>query len=304
LGFTSFLVPKVVLEHDVCRGRTKTWQALPVPIDARGFVVSRKQARSRDGTRVPMFIVHRKGLAQDGKAPTVLYGYGGFNVSLTPAFFSWAVPVIERGGVFAVAILRGGAEYGEDWHQAGMLGNKQNVFDDFTAAAEFLIDEKYTSPRRLAVSGRSNGGLLVGAALTQRPDLFQAAVCGVPLLDMVRYHKYRIAKLWVPEYGSAEDPAAFKWLYAYSPYHRVRDKTDYPATLLFTAESDSRVDPLHARKMTARLQAASTGQKGPILLRLEDKAGHGQGKPLAKVVDQHTDEVAFLFWQLGLEAPQ
>jgi prolyl oligopeptidase len=185
-----------------------------------------------------------------------------------------------------------------------MLAHKQNVFDDVIAAAEYLVAEKVTTPAKLAISGRSNGGLLVGAAITQRPDLFRAAVCGVPLLDMLRYHQFRIAKLWIPEYGSAEDPQQFRWLYAYSPYHHVKEGVDYPATLLFSAVSDSRVDPLHARKMTARLQAATAGFKGPILLRLETQAGHGAGKPLAKLLAQYTDELSFLFRELGMKVPQ
>jgi prolyl oligopeptidase len=200
----------------------------------------------------------------------------------------------------AIANLRGGGEYGEDWHQAGMLGNKQNVFDDFISAAEWLIKEKYTTPRHLVIQGGSNGGLLMGAALTQRPELFRAVVCQVPLLDMVRYHKFLIARLWIPEYGSADDPKQFEWLHAYSPYHRVKDGTAYPAVLLATAESDTRVDPLHARKMAARLQAA-TGSEQPILLRLEGKAGHGAGKPRGKIVDELTDTWSFVFWQLGMK---
>jgi prolyl oligopeptidase len=200
-----------------------------------------------------------------------------------------------------VANLRGGGEYGETWHRAGMLGQKQNVFDDFIAAAEFLIREKITSRERLAISGRSNGGLLVAAVLTQRPDLFHAAICGVPLTDMVRYHLFRIARLWIPEYGTAEDPEQFKFLYAYSPYHHVKDGVAYPATLVFTAESDTRVDPLHARKFAARLQAAQSGP-GPILLRMEGQAGHGAGKPLGKLIEQQADEMAFLFGQLGIES--
>ena len=218
---------------------------------------------------------------------------------MTPAFAAQVAPFIEKGGVYAVANLRGGAEYGEAWHQAGMLGKKQNVFDDFIAAAEWLIREKITSPQRLAISGRSNGGLLTSAVLTQRPELFRAVISGVPLTDMLRYQKFRIAQLWIPEYGSSEDPQAFKWLFQYSPYHRVKDGVDYPAVLIFTAESDSRVDAMHARKMAARLQAATSGKR-PIVLRLESKAGHGAGKPLRKQIDQYTDELAFLFAQLDM----
>jgi prolyl oligopeptidase len=231
----------------------------------------------------------------------VLTGYGGFNISRGPAYDPALPAWLERGGVFALPNLRGGGEYGEDWHEAGMLGNKQNVFDDVLAAADWLVAEGYTNPGRLAVWGRSNGGLLVGAAITQRPGLFRAAVCVVPLLDMLRYHRFSIAKLWVPEYGSADDPDAFRWLHAYSPYHRVRDGVCYPATLLRTAEHDSRVDPLHARKMAARLQhATSCGGERPILLRVEAEAGHGQGKPLSKGVAEAAEEWGFVLWQLGV----
>jgi prolyl oligopeptidase len=302
-SFSSYLTPTIVFRCDVGDGQLAVWQKLDSPIAPAAFAVEQVHFKSKDGTRVPMFLVHRKGLVRDGKTPTLLYGYGGFNISLTPGFAAHEAPFIEAGGVFAVANLRGGGEYGEDWHEAGMLAKKQNVFDDVVAAAEYLVQEKITSPAHLAISGRSNGGLLVGAAITQRPDLFRAAVCGVPLLDMIRYHRFRIAKLWIPEYGSSDDPEQFRWLYAYSPYHHVKDGIDYPATLIFTAASDTRVDPLHARKMTARLQAATSGKKGPILLRLETQAGHGAGKPLAKVLAQYTDELAFLFQELGMKAP-
>ena len=301
-GFTSFLTPTAVVRHDLGTGRSTVWQKLASPIDPEAFSVEQVRYPSKDGTLVPMFLVARKGLVRDGRAPALLYGYGGFNVNITPAFAAAVGPFIEQGGVFAVPNLRGGGEYGETWHRAGMLGQKQNVFDDFIAAAEFLIGEKITSRDRLAISGRSNGGLLVAAVLTQRPDLFHAAICGVPLTDMVRYHRFRIARLWIPEYGTAEDPEQFKFLYAYSPYHHVKDGVAYPATLIFTAGSDTRVDPLHARKFAARLQAAQSGP-GPILLRLEDQAGHGAGKPLGKSIEQYADEMAFLFGQLGVGTP-
>src|SRR5205823_12052674 len=212
-------------------------------------------------TEISMFLAHKKGLKPDGKTPTVLYGYGGFNISLTPTFNPSRFLFLEQGGLFAIPNLRGGGEYGEAWHQAGMLGKKQNVFDDFLGAAAWLIRDHYTSPEHLVIQGGSNGGLLVGAALTQRPDLFRAMVCQVPLLDMLRYHKFLIARLWIPEYGSADDADQFKWLYAYSPYHHVKEGTPYPAVLLAAAESDSRVDALHARKMAARLQAATSSEQ-------------------------------------------
>jgi prolyl oligopeptidase len=301
--FASYLTPTMVFRCDVGSGKASVWQKLEAPLDPTAFEVEQVRYPSKDGTSIPMFLVHRKGLVKNGANPTLLYGYGGFNISMTPAFAAAVAPFIEAGGVYAVANLRGGGEYGEAWHEAGMLAKKQNVFDDVVAAAEYLIGQKITSPARLAISGRSNGGLLVGAAITQRPDLFRAAICGVPLLDMVRYHHFRIAQLWIPEYGSSDDAQQFRWLYAYSPYHHVKDGTDYPSTLIFTAASDSRVDPLHARKMTARLQAASTGKKGPILLRLETQAGHGAGKPLAKILAQYTDEQSFLFRELEMKAP-
>jgi prolyl oligopeptidase len=300
--FTSYLQPTIIFRHDLATGTGRIWKQIEAPLDPSAFVVRQVRYPSKDGTSIPMFLVHKKGLTYDGKNPTLLYGYGGFNISLTPALATRVVPLLEAGGIFAEANLRGGAEYGESWHQAGMLGRKQNVFDDFIAAAEYLIREKLTAPERLAVSGRSNGGLLAGAALTQRPELFRAVISGVPLLDMIRYPKFRIAKLWIPEYGDPDKPDEFAWLHAYSPYHRVVDGTRYPAVFIFTAESDTRVDPMHARKMTARLQAASTSGR-PVLLRLESQAGHGMGKPLAKVIDQYTDELVFLFRELGVAPP-
>jgi prolyl oligopeptidase len=246
-----------------------------------------------------MFLAHKKGLQPSGKTPTLLYGYGGFNQNITPLFSASRFLFLEQGGLVAIPNLRGGGEYGEEWHQAGMLGKKQNVFDDFLAAAEWLLAQGYTDRDHLVIEGRSNGGLLVGAALTQRPELFRAVVCQVPLLDMLRYHKFLIARLWIPEYGSADDPEQFQWLYAYSPYHNIKGSTAYPAVLLATAESDTRVDALHARKMAARLQAATSADR-PILLRLETQAGHGAGKPRAKLLDELTDVWSFIFWQLGL----
>ncbi len=246
-----------------------------------------------------MFIAAKKGYRRDGTNPTLLYGYGGFNISLTPSFNPARFLFLERGGVMCIANLRGGGENGEAWHQAGMLAKKQNVFDDFIAAGEWLSKEKVTLRERLAILGGSNGGLLMGAALTQRPDLFRCVVCQVPLLDMLRYQKFLIAKLWVPEYGSADDAEQFKWLYAYSPYHHVKQSTAYPAVLLATAESDTRVDAMHARKMAALLQA-STRSDQPIMVRIEAKAGHGAGKPRGKILDELTDSWSFVLWQLGM----
>ena len=304
-GFLSFTVPPTVYRYDLKTGATSQWAKVDAPsIDPSAYEVNQEWYHSKDGTRVPMFIVNKKGVKKDGRNPTLLTAYGGFNVSLTPSFSRTAYLWMEHGGVYAVANLRGGAEFGEDWHRAGMLGNKQNVFDDMIAAAEHLIAEKYTDKDHLAIQGGSNGGLLMGAMITQRPDLFRAVVCQVPLLDMLRYQNFQIAKLWIPEYGSSDSPEQFKWLYAYSPYHHVKVGTEYPAILFMTADSDSRVDPMHAKKMTALMQASAengASKTRPILLRIESKAGHGAGKPVTKQIEESTDVYAFLFWQLGVK---
>jgi prolyl oligopeptidase len=289
-----------VYRIDLITDRQTLWQRVEADVDPEGFEVQQMAVTSRDGTEVTMFLVHRRGLERTGDVPTYLTGYGGFNISMTPAFSRSLLLWLERGGLVAVPNIRGGGEYGEAWHQSGMLGRKQNSFDDFMAAAEWLIREGYTRPERLAAAGGSNGGLLMGAVLTQRPELFGAVVIQVPLLDMLRYHRFLIARLWIPEYGSADDPEAYRWLRAYSPYHHVRLGTRYPAVLLATAESDTRVDPMHARKMTARLQAATASSR-PVLLRLESRAGHGAGKPLAKVLDELTDTWTFVFSEVGVE---
>jgi len=250
-----------------------------------------------------MFIVNKKGIERNGKPAVVLTGYGGFNVSETPAFNRAMYLWMEHGGIYAVANLRGGSEFGEDWHRAGMLDKKQNVFDDFISAAEYLVNQKYTDRDHLAIQGGSNGGLLMGASLTQRPDLFRVVICQVPLLDMLRYQNFQIAKLWIPEYGTADDSHQFEWLYAYSPYHHVKPGTEYPAILFMTADTDTRVDPMHAKKMAALLQAEAkngSSRERPILLRIETKAGHGAGKPVAKLIEEGTDVYSFLFWQLGM----
>lgn len=299
-GFTSYTVPPTVYRVDLESGLEELWRRVEADIDPGRFEVHQVTVGSKDGTPVSMFLVHSTGLVRDGDNPVYLTGYGGFNISMTPAFSRSLLLWLERGGVVAIPNIRGGGEYGESWHQGGMLGKKQNSFDDFIAAAEWLVRERYTRPDRLAAAGGSNGGLLMGAVLTQRPDLFRAIVIQVPLLDMLRYHRFLIARLWIPEYGSADDPEQFGWLRAYSPFHQVREGVAYPAVLLATAESDTRVDPMHARKMTARLQAASSSDR-PVLLRLESRAGHGAGKPLKKVLDELTDTWTFVFWQLGVE---
>lgn len=297
-SFTSFAVPAMVFRVDLATSAPTLWAEVKPPIDPAEFVVTQERTLSRDGTSIPMFVSHRRGLARDGLAPALLGGYGGFNISQMPTWNGGRYAFLERGGVTVTANLRGGGEYGEAWHRAGMLAQKQNVFDDVAAVAEHLLASKLTSPDRLAILGGSNGGLLVGAALTQRPDLFRAAVCMVPLLDMIRYHRFLIARLWIPEYGSADDAEQFGWLHAYSPYHRVTPGTRYPAVLFSTAEGDTRVDPLHARKMAARLQA-ETGSERPVLLRIESRAGHGAGKPISKRVDEAALIYTFLLWQLG-----
>jgi len=319
-GFHSFTVPPSIYRVELTPlhvetkpagpvgdviGLTSLWIKVDAPsIDPSAYEVAQEWYKSKDGTRVPMFVVHKKGLEKNGKNPTLLTAYGGFNISLTPSFSRTAYLWMEHGGVFAVANLRGGAEFGEDWHRAGMLDKKQNVFDDMIAAAEHLISEKYTDKNHLAIQGGSNGGLLMGAMMTQRPDLFRAVVCQVPLLDMLRYQDFQIAKLWIPEYGSAENAEQFKWLYAYSPYQHVKPGVEYPAILFMTGDFDTRVDPMHAKKMAALMQAEAkngSSKARPILLRIESKAGHGAGKPVTKMIEEFTDVYSFLFWQLGVK---
>jgi prolyl oligopeptidase len=300
-SYTSFTVPSIIYRYGVATGDQREWWKASVPIGGDPIEVRQVWYASKDGTRIPMFLVYRAGLRLDGSHPTYLTGYGGFTVSETPAYSARAALWIEKGGVFALPNLRGGGEFGEAWHHAGMLEKKQNVFDDFIAAGEWLVKNRYTRPEKLAIAGGSNGGLLVGAALTQRPDLFCAVVCSVPLLDMLRYQQFLVARFWVPEYGSSEDARQFKTLYAYSPYQHVKPGVSYPAVLFVTGDSDTRVDPLHARKMTALLQA-STGSDHPILLHYDTKLGHAGGKPVSKQIDDTTDELMFLFWQLGVSA--
>ncbi|WP_437278313.1 prolyl oligopeptidase family serine peptidase [Sorangium sp. So ce375] len=299
-SFESFTSPQEIHATSIKTGRTELYARIEVPVDPSPFTVEQTFFRSKDGTKVSMFVVHRKDLKKDGSTRALLYGYGGFQMSQTPAFTASMYPWLERGGVYAVANLRGGGEYGEAWHRDGMLLKKQNVFDDFIAAAEHLVHEGYTRPERLAILGGSNGGLLVGAALTQRPDLFGAVLCGVPLLDMVRYHLFGSGKTWISEYGSADDPEQFKALYAYSPYHHVKAGTKYPPVLLMSADSDDRVDPMHARKFAAALQAASTG--GPVLLRIERNAGHGGADLIKAAVAKGADQLSFALWATGAHA--
>ena len=296
--FESFHAPPSVWRYDPVAGTIAAWAESEVPLDARRLELKQVWYASKDGTKVPMFLLYRKGLKLDGSNPVFLTGYGGFTLSMTPAYSAQAVLWAERGGVFAVPSLRGGGEFGEKWHLAGMRANKQNVFDDFIAAAEWLIQSGYTSPARLGIAGGSNGGLLVGAAMTQQPGLFRAVVCTYPLLDMLRYDQFLVAKWWVPEYGSASDPEQFKWLYAYSPYQHVKQGVKYPAVLFVTGDSDTRVAPLHARKMTALVQASSASGL-PVLLRYDTHAGHSHGQALTSQIDERADTLSFLWWQLG-----
>ena len=298
--YQSFTVPRTIYRYDVANGSKEVWSKLDVPVHNADMVVKQVWFESKDKTKIPMFLVHKKDLQLDGQNPTYLTGYGGFNVSLTPRFSATAALWVELGGIFAQPNLRGGGEFGETWHKAGMLEKKQNVFDDFIAAAGWLIREKYTSSQKLAIAGGSNGGLLVGAALTQRPDLFKAVVCAVPLLDMIRYQKFLVARFWTPEYGSSDNPEQFKYLLKYSPYQNVKAGTKYPAVLFISGDSDTRVAPLHARKMTALLQA-ETGSTNPILLHYDTKAGHSGGKPVSKQIDDATTTLSFLLLQLGVQ---
>ena len=298
--FQTFHVPSTLYRYDVATGERSVWAAPESPVDPTAYMVTQRWFTSRDGTEAPMFVVHRPDVVLDGGNPTLLTGYGGFNNSMTPAFSALATTWLESGGVFALANLRGGGEFGEAWRRAGMLENKQNVFDDFIAAAEHLVAEGYTSSRHLAIRGGSNGGLLVGAVSNQRPDLFGAVVCTYPLLDMVRYHRFLVASFWVPEYGSSDDPEQFAYLHAYSPYHNVIDRGGYPATLYLSGDGDTRVAPLHARKMTALMQAKN-GSDNPILLRYHTQAGHSGGQPVSQQIDELVDTVSFLSWQVGRE---
>ena len=304
-GFQSFTVPPSIYRVDLTDMKSALWAKVDAPsIDPSAYDVQQVWYTSKDDTKVPMFVVGKRGIEKNGKNPTLLTGYGGFNISMTPTFSRSVYLWMEHGGIYAVANLRGGSEFGEDWHRAGMLEKKQNVFDDFIAAGEFLIAQKYTDRDHLAIYGGSNGGLLMGAMITQRPDLFRAVVCQVPLLDMLRYQNFQIAKLWIPEYGSADDPKQFDWLYAYSPYHHVKPGQEYPAILFMTGDTDTRVDPMHAKKMAALMQAEAkngSSKDRPILLRIDTKAGHGQGKPVAKQIEESTDMYSFLFWQLGIK---
>ena len=297
--FSSFHIPKTIYRYNVATNAKSIFARVNAPVNPAEFELKQVWYESKDKTKVPMFVLAKKGVELNGANPTYLTAYGGFTVSMTPQFSATAVLWAENGGVFALPNLRGGGEFGENWHKAGMMEHKQNVFDDFIAAAQYLIDSKYTSSQKLAIAGGSNGGLLVGAAETQSPDLYKAVVCRYPLLDMIRYQNFLVAKFWVPEYGSSENADQFQYLMKYSPYQNVHKDTKYPATLFITGDADTRVAPLHARKMAAMLQWAQGGD-APILLHYDTKAGHSEGRSVKKLIEDATDEVSFLWGQLGV----
>lgn len=299
-SFTGFTTPPTIYRYNMVTGESTLFRQPQVDFNPNDYETRQVFYPSKDGTQIPIFITHKKGLALDGKNPTYLYGYGGFNASITPSFSVSNLVWMELGGVYAVANLRGGGEYGEDWHQAGTKLKKQTVFDDFIAAAEWLIANGYTSSAKLAIGGGSNGGLLVGACMTQRPDLFRAALPAVGVFDMLRFHKFTIGWAWTTEYGSSENPDEFKALYVYSPLHNLKPGTAYPATLITTADHDDRVVPAHSFKFAAALQAAHTGEN-PVLIRIETKAGHGAGKPTAKIIEESADRWAFLVKTLDMK---
>ncbi|MFO0042283.1 MAG: prolyl oligopeptidase family serine peptidase, partial [Pseudomonadota bacterium] len=301
-AFASFTAPGSILRYEPKSGRVSAFREPKVPFDRGAFETRQVFYPSKDGTKIPMFITARRGVALDGNNPTLLYGYGGFNIPVTPAFSANTIAWLEMGGVYASANLRGGGEYGRAWHEAGMKTRKQNVFDDFAAAAEYLIAQQWTQPKRLAISGRSNGGLLVGATMLQRPELFGAALPAVGVLDMLRFREFTIGWAWESDYGTVKDPTEFKALLAYSPLHNIRPNVEYPATLVTTADRDDRVFPAHSFKFAAALQAAYKGDR-PMMIRVETRAGHGAGKPTAKIIEERADEYAFLVKTLGIEMP-
>lgn len=299
-GFTSFTYPTTIFKFDIEKNESTVYRAPEIDFDPSQYEIKQVFYASKDGTRIPMFIVHRKGIRMNGKNPTLLYGYGGFNISLTPGFSITRLILLEQGGVFAMPNLRGGGEYGKEWHEAGIKERKQNVFDDFIAAAEYLIKEKYTSPRYLAIQGASNGGLLVGAVMTQRPELFGVALPAVGVLDMLRFHRFTIGWAWKDDYGCSDKPEEFAYLIKYSPLHNIRPGVCYPATLVTTADHDDRVVPAHSFKFIATLQEHQACNK-PVLIRIETKAGHGAGKPTSKIIEEYADVYSFMFYNMNFK---
>ena len=298
-SFTSFLYPPTIFEYDVATGKSSEYYKPSIDFDPSQYVEKQEWFTSKDGTKVPVFVVHKKGLKMDGQNPTLLYAYGGFNVSLTPSFSTSRIVLLENGGVYVMANLRGGGEFGEDWHQGGMKLKKQNVFDDFIGAAEYLVEQKYTSPEKLAIQGGSNGGLLIGAVMAQRPDLCAVAFPAVGVMDMLKYHQFTIGWGWTPEYGSSnDDKEMFEYLFGYSPLHNLKDGVSYPSTMVTTADHDDRVVPAHSFKFAARLQAAHKGEN-PVLIRIATNAGHGAGKPISKIIEEQSDIWSFMFFNMG-----
>ena len=297
--FTSFTYPPTIYKYNIASGKSDIWQKSDVKFNPDEYETKQVFYNSKDGTKVPMFLVYKKGIKLDGNNPTLLYGYGGFNISLTPSFSTSRLILLENGGVFALANIRGGGEYGEKWHEAGKLLKKQNVFDDFIAAAEYLIKEKYTSSSKLAIQGGSNGGLLVGACMLQRPDLYRVAFPAVGVMDMLRYHKFTVGWGWAVEYGSSDSLENFKNLYAYSPLHNIKEGVEYPATMVTTADHDDRVVPAHSFKFIATLQERYKGNR-PQLIRIDVKAGHGAGKPTSKIIEEQADIWSFMFYNMGI----
>jgi prolyl oligopeptidase len=298
--FTSYTYPPTVFNYNIKSGKSDLYAKPQLKFEPTDFETKKVFYSSKDGTRVPKFITYKKGMKQDGNNPTMLYAYGGFNVNITPAFSVSNIAFMEMGGIFCVANIRGGGEYGEDWHKAGMLSNKQNVFDDFIAGAEYLIKEKYTSTPKLAIKGGSNGGLLIGACITERPDLFGVAIPQVGVLDMLRYHKFTVGWGWAVEYGSSDNEDQFNYLIKYSPLHNIKKGTCYPATMITTADHDDRVVPAHSFKFAATLQEAQGCDK-PALIRIDSKAGHGAGKPTSKSIDEQTDIWSFVLYNMGVK---
>jgi prolyl oligopeptidase len=298
-SFTSFTYPPAVYKYAIATGKSELWRKPDVKFNPEDYETRQVFYKSKDSTSIPMFIIFKKGTKLDGSNPTLLYGYGGFNISLAPSFSPSNIILLENGGIYAVANLRGGGEYGDKWHKAGMLLNKQNVFDDFIAAAEYLVKENYTSSQKLAIMGRSNGGLLIGACITQRPELYKVAFPGVGVMDMLRYHKFTVGWGWAVEYGSSDSSAYFKNLLSYSPLHNLKERSDYPATLITTGDHDDRVVPAHSFKFAATLQHVNKGNN-PTLIRIDTKAGHGAGKPTSKIIDEQADVWSFMFYNMGV----
>jgi prolyl oligopeptidase len=299
-AFSSFTFPSTIFRYNVTHNSYEEYFAPEIDFDPETYESKQVFYQGKDGTMIPMFIVHKKGIELNGKNPTLLYGYGGFNVSLTPGFSVSRIVLLENGGIYALANIRGGGEYGKEWHEAGTKLNKQNVFDDFIGAAEYLIDQGYTNPEKIAIQGGSNGGLLVGAAMTQRPELFKVALPQVGVMDMLRYHLFTIGWAWADDYGTSKDEEHFHNLYAYSPLHNIEEGLQYPATLVTTADHDDRVVPAHSFKFTAELQRKHKGNN-PVIIRIETDAGHGAGKPISKIIEEHTDMWAFVFYNLGIK---